>query len=108
MGAEGYRVDTNAEIVLDPEKRGWPKSVEQRDAWLRALLHFQASNFLSSGETLAVAKQRIVHRYELRTARMAKLDREDLYAGYLDALANALDPHSSYLTQDALDDFRSR
>ena len=104
--ADGYQVDTTAEIVLDPEKRGWPKSTEQRDAWLRALLHFQASNFLSSGETLAVAKQRIVHRYELRTARMAKLDREDLYAGYLDALANALDPHSSYLTQDALDDFQ--
>ena len=37
---------------------------------------------------------------------MAELDREDLYGGYLDALANALDPHSSYLTQDALDDFQ--
>ena len=99
-------MDTNAEIVLDPEKRGWPLTVEQRDAWLKALLHFQASNFLSSGEPLAEAKKRIVHRYELRTARMAELDREDLYAGFLDALANALDPHSSYLTQDALDDFQ--
>jgi len=106
VGADDYQVDTSAEIVLDPDKRGWPKSPEQRDGWLRALLHFQASNFLSSGETLAVAKQRIVHRYELRTVRMAKLNRDDLYAGYLDALANALDPHSSYLTQDALDDFQ--
>lgn len=106
VGAPSYQVDTTAEIVLDPEKRGWPATTEQRDAWLRALLHFQVSNFLSSGETLEVAKQRIIHRYELRTQRMAKLDREDLYAGYLDALANALDPHSSYLTQDALDDFQ--
>jgi carboxyl-terminal processing protease len=106
VGAPGYQVDTNAEIVLDPEKRGWPATVEQRDAWLQALLHFQASNFLSSGEPLEEAKKRIVHRYELRTARMAELAREDLYAGFLDALANALDPHSSYLTQDALDDFQ--
>jgi carboxyl-terminal processing protease len=106
VGADGYQVDTSAEIVLDPEKRGWPETVQQRDAWLKALLHFQASNFLSSGEPLAEAKKRIVHRYELRTARMAELDREDLYAGFLDALANALDPHSSYLTQDALDDFQ--
>jgi carboxyl-terminal processing protease len=106
LGADGYQLDTNAEIVLDPEKRGWPATDPQRDAWLHALLHFQVSNFLSSGEPLEEAKRRIVHRYELRTARMAELEREDLYAGFLDALANALDPHSSYLTQDALDDFQ--
>ncbi len=106
IGASGYQVDSGAEIVLDPEKRGWPKAAEQRDGWLRALLHFQASNFLSSGETLDEAKKRIIHRYELRTARMAKLDREDPYAGYLNAIANALDPHSSYLTRDEYDDFQ--
>src|SRR5262245_12505169 len=72
VGADDYRVDTNAEIVLDSDKRGWPKSPEQRDAWLKALLHFQASNFLSSGEPLSEAKKRIIHRYELRTQRMAK------------------------------------
>ncbi len=106
VGASDYQVDNGAEVVLDPEKRGWPKTAEQRDGWLRALLHFQASNFLSSGETLDEAKQRIVHRYELRAERLAKLDHEELYAGFLDALANALDPHSSYLTQDALADFQ--
>jgi carboxyl-terminal processing protease len=106
VGADDYQVDTNAEIVLDPDKRGWAKTAEQRDGWLKALLHFQASNFLSSGESLAEAKKRIVHRYQLRTQRMTKIDSDDLYAGFLDALANALDPHSSYLTQDALDDFQ--
>jgi len=105
-GRDDYQVDTTAEIVLDPEKRGWPKTTEQRDAWLRALLHFQASNFLASGQKLPEARERLIHRYELRTRRMADLDREDLYAGFLDALANSLDPHSSYLTQDALDDFQ--
>jgi len=106
VGRDDYQVDTNAEIVLDPEKRGWPKTKEQRDAWLRALIHFQASNFLAGGETLPEARERLIHRYELRTRRIVELDREDLYSGYLDALANALDPHSSYLTQDALDDFQ--
>jgi len=106
MGADDYKLDTNAEIVLDPDKRGWPKTTEQRDGWLKALLHFQASNFLSSGEPLSEAKKRIIHRYELRTTRMAKLARDDLYAAYLDSVASALDPHSSYLTQDSLDDFQ--
>src|SRR5262245_13237296 len=106
VGRDDYQVDTNAEIVLDPEKRGWPKTTEQRDAWLRALVHFQASNFLAGGESLPDARERLIHRYSLRTRRVVELDREDLYGGYLDALANALDPHSSYLTQDALDDFQ--
>jgi carboxyl-terminal processing protease len=106
VGSDDYQVDTTAEIVIDAEKRGWPKTSEQRDAWLAALVHFQASNFLASGEELGKARDRLVHRYELRTRRIADLDSEDLYAAYLDALANALDPHSSYLTQDALDDFQ--
>lgn len=106
IGSDQYRLDTSAEIVLDPEKRGWPATAVQRNAWLNALLHFQVSNFISSDEPLDVAKKRIIHRYELRTERLAKLERDDLYAGFLDSLANALDPHSSYLTQDALDDFQ--
>jgi carboxyl-terminal processing protease len=106
VGSDDYQVDTTAEIVIDAEKRGWPKTSEQRDAWLAALVHFQASNFLASGEEIGKARDRLEHRYELRTRRIADLDSEDLYAAYLDALANALDPHSSYLTQDALDDFQ--
>jgi carboxyl-terminal processing protease len=106
VGSDDYKVDTTAEIVIDAEERGWPKTPEQRDGWLAALVHFQVSNFLASGEELPKARERLIHRYELRTKRITELDREDLYAGYLDALANALDPHSSYLTQDALDDFQ--
>ncbi len=106
VGQDDYQVDTSAEIVIDAEKRGWPETTAERDTWLAALVHFQVSNFLASGEALPKARDRLIHRYELRTRRIAELDREDLYSAYLDALANALDPHSSYLTQDALDDFQ--
>jgi protein-disulfide isomerase len=33
VGSDDYQVDTTAEIVIDAEKRGWPKTSEQRDAW---------------------------------------------------------------------------
>jgi carboxyl-terminal processing protease len=104
--AEGFELDTEATLVLDPEKRGYPQSSAERKALLRSLLHFQISNYLSSGTDFAEARERVVHRYELQTRRAAELSNGDVYAAFLDAFASGLDPHSNYLSADVLEDFQ--
>jgi carboxyl-terminal processing protease len=106
VGKENYEVDTTVELVLDPEDRGHPKTVEEQQKLLRNLLHFQMSNYLSADETLESAKELLVHRYELRTKRLGELDTVDLYTAFLDAFATSLDPHSNYLSAEVLEDFR--
>jgi len=101
-----YAVDEKAELVLDPEERGRPATAEERDALLTRLVHFQMANYLTAGTELAKAKERLVHRYELRSQRAADLDEEDLYSAFLDAFASSLDPHSNYLSAQVLEDFR--
>ena len=64
------------------------------------------SNYLVAGEPLEEAKKRLIHRYELRSKRMAEVEKEELYAGFLDSFAVSLDPHSNYLSADVLEDFR--
>jgi len=64
------------------------------------------SNYLSNGEALPEAKRKLIHRYELMSKRARELEENDVYAGFLDAFATALDPHSNYFTQEAVEDFQ--
>jgi len=104
--APDYRVDEKARLVLDPEKRGWPKDAATRDELLRTLSHFQISNYLNAKIQPDEAEDKLVHRYELRTRRWNEQSQEELFAGFLNSFANALDPHSVYLSADDLEDFQ--
>lgn len=103
---DDYAIDPEAELLLDPEKRGFPKNKSEREALYRKLVHFQMSNYVSNGEPLAEAKQKLIHRYELMTRRAEEASQDEIYARFLGAFANSLDPHSAYLTPDSLEDFR--
>ena len=49
VGKPDYAVDPSVELVIDPAKRGFPKTPEERDALYHALIDFQISNYLSTG-----------------------------------------------------------
>lgn len=103
---EDYAIDAEAELVLDPEKRGFPKTRAEREELYKKLVHFQMSNYVSNGESLPEAKQKLIHRYELITRRAEEMTPDEIYARFLGAFAISLDPHSAYLTPDSLEDFR--
>lgn len=103
---DDYAIDETAELVLDPDKRGFPKTKAEREALYEKLIHFQMSNYISNEETLADAKEKLIHRYELITKRAEEMSPDEVYARFLGAFAGALDPHSAYLSPDNLEDFR--
>ncbi len=106
VAARDFELDESVEIELDPDDRGHPKTVEERAELWRRLVHFQISNYLDAGEKLPEAKRLLAHRYELRTKRVRELSPSDMFSVFLDAFASALDPHSSYYTPEAMEDFR--
>ncbi|MEE2673754.1 MAG: carboxy terminal-processing peptidase [Myxococcota bacterium] len=106
VGAEDYELDSTVELIVDPEKRARPRTAAERDNLYRRLIHFQISNYLSNGEELPEAKRKLIHRYELNTKRAKELEEDEVYAVFLDAFAMALDPHSNYFTQEAVEDFQ--
>ena len=106
VGRDDYALDESAKLILDSEKRGHPGTRAERDALARTLIHFQISNYLSAGTELAEARERLIHRYELQTRRAVEMSRDDTYSRFLDAFAASLDPHSSYLSADVLEDFQ--
>jgi carboxyl-terminal processing protease len=104
--ADGFAIDPETQLVIDPDERGRPRTEAERDELLRRQIDFQLANYLSAGTPLPEARERLVHRYELFTLRARELDAEDLYVSFLDAFATSLDPHSNYLSSDALEDFQ--
>ncbi len=106
VARDDYSLDEDVKLQLDADDRGSPANKEERDALLRTLVHFQISNYLEADSELDEAKRRLVHRYELLTKRVEERTREDLYSNFLDAFASALDPHSSYLSPSAWEDFQ--
>lgn len=102
----GFNVDEKVRLVLDSDKRTRPKTQAEQEALLTKLVHFQLSNYLNSGTELKEAREKLAHRYELAVKRLEEITPTDLYSSFLDAFATALDPHSSYFSAEALEDFR--
>jgi carboxyl-terminal processing protease len=101
-----YAVDTSVELVIDPEKRGYPATPEERDKLQRSLIHFQISNYLAADTTLEEAKRRLIQRYERRLKQLIDVPPSEINATFLDSFAASLDPHSNYLSADVLEDFK--
>ena len=102
-----YAVDYNIKIHLDPDKRTFPKTKNERIERVKEMIHFQMSNYLESGLNMAQAKKQLIHRYELVNKRLTERQaRGELPGLYAEAFAEALDPHSSFISADELQDFQ--
>jgi len=104
--SDAYKLDPDIELVIDPDKRARPKNLEQQHALFRKLAQFQMSNYISNGDTVEEATDKLVHRYELSLKHATEFDQEDIYSLFLDSFASALDPHSNYFSHENNEDFK--
>ncbi len=105
VNAKDFKVNEALEFVFDPKKRNYAKTKAEREAFLLNMIHFQMLNYLQTSMKLPEAKKQLFHRYELITKRIKEKKAEDRLASMAEAFALALDPHSSFLTRDNLEDF---
>ncbi len=56
-------------------------------------------------ELKAQARTKVAERYQHLFARMEKVSENDFFDRYLNAIANAYDPHSAYMPPEAKEDF---
>ncbi len=101
-----YRVDDTVELNIDVNKRTSVKTAAQKRELLRKVLQFQIDNAMMTGIDLAEAKKQQIHRYELQTLRVIERNPEKLINSVANAFALALDPHTSYLSPENLEDMK--
>jgi carboxyl-terminal processing protease len=101
-----YRLDDTVELNLDVNKRPYMRTTVQKHELLRKVVQFQIENSLLAGIGLAQAREKQIHRYELQTKRVIERNPEKLITDVAEAFALALDPHTSYLSPENLEDLR--
>lgn len=100
-----FKFDEKTEFTFDPEKKSYPKNADEANDYLKKYIQFQIGNYLATDMKLPEAKSNVVKNYERAYKRAKEMKQDDLYAGYLDAFARGLDPHSSFFSRDILEDF---
>jgi carboxyl-terminal processing protease len=100
-----YKFDPKTEFVYDPDKKPWPKDANEANDFLKKYIHFQIANYLATDMKQDEAKTDVEKNYERAVKRTQEVTEDDLYSGYLDSFARALDPHSSFFSRDVLEDF---
>ncbi|MCX5837842.1 MAG: S41 family peptidase [Deltaproteobacteria bacterium] len=101
-----YRLDETVELNINVNKRPYVKTTAEKLGLLRKVVQFQIETALLAGVDLAEAKKQQIHRYELQTMRVVEHNPEKLITNFAEAFARTLDPHTSYLSPENLDDLR--
>ncbi|MBC86258.1 MAG: tail-specific protease [Bdellovibrionaceae bacterium] len=101
-----FKLDKTVELKTDPDERKYPRTVAEQNRFHTKYLHFQMANYITSDMKPDEAREKIKKNYERIQKRIGEDDLEDIYATFLDAFARALDPHSSFFSWDAVEDFQ--
>ncbi|MBN1613997.1 MAG: carboxy terminal-processing peptidase [Deltaproteobacteria bacterium] len=101
-----YQIDETMELNIDVKRRPYAKKPEDKQGLLKKVVQFQIENALQAGIDLPEARKRQIHRYELQTMRVVERNPEELITSFARAFASALDPHTSYLSPENLEDLR--
>jgi carboxyl-terminal processing protease len=100
-----FAYNAKTKIVLDPDHRSRGKTTAEVNKYHENYMQYQVSTYLASDMKLDEAKSQAVRNYERLARRVKEMDKQDIYSNYLDSYSRSLDPHSSYLSADALEDF---
>lgn len=100
-----FKFNEKTEFTFDPDKKQWPKDEAEANEYLKKYIQFQIGNYLATDMKLEEAKTNVIKNYDRAVKRTQETSQDDLYSGYLDSFARALDPHSSFFSRDVLEDF---
>jgi len=93
-------------MPIDRKKIDYAATTEEISERWRERVKFQLLQLKGTLKDIAKSKEKLHKRYELAAKREAELTSDDMYTMFLNAFSAALDPHSEYLSADALEDFR--
>ncbi len=100
-----FKIDPKAQVQRDPEDHQRSKTLADANKYHEAYMQYQVASLITPEMKLDEAKTSILKNYERALKRVKEFKYEDLLSSYLDSFARALDPHSSYMSADALEDF---
>src|SRR5258705_1549965 len=95
----------NATVELSRQKSPWPKNEAEADQLWRGRIANELLQEHLSEHPIEPAPQLVSRRYERLARNVHEQDKDEQMKLYLDALAQAYDPHSEYLSKADMQNF---
>ena len=93
-------------IVLDGDERDWLASSEAADAfWMKRMTDAMIRLLLNDKDT-EEAKELLVKRFKNQIKQFDQRDSQDVFQLYINALGSLYDPHTSYFSPRANENFK--
>ncbi len=87
------------------EKAAWPRTAEEQNDLWRKLLKNQALELKLAGQKDSAVSATMASRYKNFDKALGRVRSEDVFQMYMNAFAEALDPHTNYMGAPAADRF---
>jgi carboxyl-terminal processing protease len=96
---------SNATVELSRQKSPWPKDEAEADQLWRGRIANELLQEHLSEHPIEPAPQLVARRYDRLTRNVHEQDKDEQIKLFLDALAQAYDPHSEYLSKADMKNF---
>lgn len=93
-------------MVLDPDDLDWAKSIEELTERWRKRVKFDLLILKMDDTELSDARTRLHKRYHRNRTLLDQTEGHEVLELYLSSMTHCLDPHSSYMSPQTLEDFQ--
>jgi len=104
-GLNDISFDVTESVDIDREEAPWPADINELNEISRKNLKNSILNLKLAGKTLDEITEILEERYKNQLTRVRQTKSEDVFELYMNALAQQFDPHTSYFSPRAAENF---
>ena len=96
------------EFLPDRSEAAWARDQSELDEIWRKRVKNDALTLKLAGKTQQQIIDNLIGRYQRLATRMQRFDSDDVYQAFINAYTGAIEPHTSYFSRRASDNFKIR
>ncbi|MFM8833604.1 MAG: carboxy terminal-processing peptidase [Cytophagales bacterium] len=103
---QSFDFSSSETMETEREKLPWPKTNEELNEIWRKIVKNQALSLKLAGKKPEEIKETLRKRFDRFAKSMMQVNSEDVFGAYMNAITEAYDPHTNYLTPKDTDLFK--
>ena len=102
---QGFRFDKDESLEVDRKDAPWARNAAELDEIWRKRLKHEMLTLMLSGKDQAGARELLSKRYDNRLRQALQSTSDDVFQLYMNAVAQAFDPHTAYFSPRNTENF---
>lgn len=102
---QAFDFSVNESLDVDRKNAPWPQTPAELDEIWRKRLKHEMLTLMLSGKDQAAARELLVKRYDNRLRQAQQSTSDDVFQLYMNAVAQAFDPHTAYFSPRNTENF---